>query len=279
MRCATCRSWGAGYAAQLADAFGGVEAYMQAHTGYIQNFFSTSEQLQMLAGDLSRSFDGLGISMPETKAAFRDMVEDQQAAIDAALASGNADAIAAAQERYADILNLGPKFAEWRNGIESAFGSITDGVNRLLGLTENGAALQMDAAKDIIRRAAETGNIGANFDAAVQAATNISADQFGSLADFNRARMETASLLNQIKYAQSGQLVQDYGLVQQPILPPSMQDGSGYTASAASNDWSGRGVPQSLDELLSAQEIQTAKSGEMARLLRDILDVLEEQSA
>jgi hypothetical protein len=68
---------GADLASQLADAFGGLEAFTQATSTYYQEFFSEAERTAAVTAQLTETLGGLGLALPTTRAAFRALVEAQ----------------------------------------------------------------------------------------------------------------------------------------------------------------------------------------------------------
>ena len=68
---------GADLASQLADAFGGLEAFTAATSTYYQEFFSEAERSAAVTAQLTETLGALGLALPTTREAFRDLVEAQ----------------------------------------------------------------------------------------------------------------------------------------------------------------------------------------------------------
>jgi len=68
---------GADLASQLADAFGGLEAFGQASAGYYAEFYTEAERTAKTTEQLTKALGGLGISLPTTRDAYRQLVEAQ----------------------------------------------------------------------------------------------------------------------------------------------------------------------------------------------------------
>ena len=100
---------GADMASQLVDLFGGIERFVNATTAYYEAFYTEAERTDILTRQLTTSFDQLGLALPETRDAFREIVEAQ----DLTTESGRA--------MFAALLNLSP-----------AFDSITKSTEQLL---------------------------------------------------------------------------------------------------------------------------------------------------
>ncbi len=71
---------GASTAQQLVDAFGGIQAMQQSTAVYLDRFHSSVEKTAMLTKDMSDVFTELGLVMPKTRVAFRELVESQNLA-------------------------------------------------------------------------------------------------------------------------------------------------------------------------------------------------------
>ena len=81
-------------ASELVDLFGGLDAFNTATTTYYQAFFTEQERFETTLRQLGDAFAGLGIAMPQSRAAFRTLVEG----LDLTTASG--------RSLYAELLGL-----------------------------------------------------------------------------------------------------------------------------------------------------------------------------
>ncbi len=68
---------GADLASQLADAFGNLENFTQATAGYYAEFYTEAERTAKTTEQLTEALGGLGISLPTTRDAYRQLVEAQ----------------------------------------------------------------------------------------------------------------------------------------------------------------------------------------------------------
>lgn len=92
----------------IADLFGGASEYASAADAYFSAFYTDIEQAAARSAQLGKVFNSLGITMPDSIAAYRALVEAQ----DLSTASG--------QQLYAQLLQLAPAFAEVVNAGQSA---------------------------------------------------------------------------------------------------------------------------------------------------------------
>jgi tape measure domain-containing protein len=91
---------GGDVASRLIDAFGGLEQYQSATAAYYARFYSDEERLAKTRQQLQDSLQSLGLSVPDTIAAYRDLVDAQ----DVTTESGRA--------AYVALLNLSGVFAD-----------------------------------------------------------------------------------------------------------------------------------------------------------------------
>ena len=126
----------------LAGQFDSLGAFTDASERYFQGFYSREEQAAAKAAQLAKAFDGLGMSMPATIAAYRQMVEAQDLTT------------AAGQSAYAMLVQLAPAFAEVQEamtGAKSAADVLSERADlerRLLELQGDTAAIRaLDLAK------------------------------------------------------------------------------------------------------------------------------------
>ncbi|HEY0131921.1 MAG TPA: hypothetical protein VGB57_11000, partial [Allosphingosinicella sp.] len=92
----------------LADQFDSVSALTDAAEAYFQAFYTEQEQAAAKTAQLAKVFASLGLAMPSTLAAFRELVEAQDLTT------------AAGQATYATLLKLAPAFADLQSALEGA---------------------------------------------------------------------------------------------------------------------------------------------------------------
>ncbi len=126
----------------LADQFDSIGDLTSAIDSYFQTFYSKEEQATARTAQLAGVFGSLGVVMPSTLAAFRQLVEAQDLTT------------AAGQSTYATLLKLAPAFADLQASLEGAKSSADiaserqDLQRQLLELQGNTAAIRvLDLAK------------------------------------------------------------------------------------------------------------------------------------
>ena len=92
----------------LQDIFGGLQGMQQAAGNYLQNFFSEDEQKDLLRKQLRTRFADYGLELPDTREAFRAIVEG----LDLTGAAG--------QRAFADLMGVADAFAAITEPVRSA---------------------------------------------------------------------------------------------------------------------------------------------------------------
>lgn len=100
-------------AADLLKSFGSIENFTKATESYYSNFFTAEEKLQKAADGIEGVFDELGMGVPATAAAFREIVEAQ----DLTTQSG--------RDTYASLLQVSEAFAQVYGGVNNVTGALT----------------------------------------------------------------------------------------------------------------------------------------------------------
>ncbi|GLT00133.1 hypothetical protein GCM10007897_15170 [Sphingobium jiangsuense] len=120
----------------LADRFDSLSDFTSAIDAYFEAFYSPAEQAAARTTQFASAFASLGLSMPATLTAFRELVEAQDLTTEAG------------QATYATLLQLAPAFADLQTSLLGAK-SAADIVNerqdlerRLLELQGNTAAIR-----------------------------------------------------------------------------------------------------------------------------------------
>ncbi|RZM31287.1 MAG: hypothetical protein EOP67_33790, partial [Sphingomonas sp.] len=102
------QTMGIGVKLALADQFDSVSALTDAAGAYFETFYSKEEQAAAKTAQMNGVFASLGLAMPGTLAAFRQLVEAQDLTT------------AAGQSTYATLLKLAPAFADLQASMEGA---------------------------------------------------------------------------------------------------------------------------------------------------------------
>lgn len=98
-------------AEDLSDIAGGVDTLSSQLSSFVSTFYTDAEQLQIASDTLQTQFDLLGLAVPDTAKAFRELVMSQ----DLMTESG--------RETYVALLSLSDLFAEVEGGISDLTGS------------------------------------------------------------------------------------------------------------------------------------------------------------
>jgi hypothetical protein len=156
---------GADMASSLVDLLGGLDGFTQAHQSYFENFYSEQERISLRFAELTRNFEtlgleaeGLAISLPETNAAFRALVEAQDLTTEAG--RGAYAALLLLSSEFASLQDATGSLKGAMSGLSDAMAAEVRGLQRqLLQLQGNIAAvrdmtladLQSDEARAIQR--------------------------------------------------------------------------------------------------------------------------------
>lgn len=96
----SAKSLGVDASMAITGYFDSVSDYQSAADSYFQSYYTDAEQAAAKAAQLGKVFDSLGVTMPDSIATYRQLVEAQD------LTS------AAGQQLYAQLLQLAPAFAQ-----------------------------------------------------------------------------------------------------------------------------------------------------------------------
>ena len=99
---------GADAASKLADAFGGLDNLAASSKAYYETFYTEAEKTSIAADNLAKAMALIGVALPDTKAAFRDIVTS----LDLTTDSG--------RNAYAVMLALAPEYAAMADAADKA---------------------------------------------------------------------------------------------------------------------------------------------------------------
>lgn len=99
---------GGDMASQLVDMFGGLEGMQAVAGGYLDNFYDEQERIDIATRGLTASFDKLGLTLPTSKEALRELIEAQ----DLTTEKG--------REMYAALMLLSGSFSDYTASVENA---------------------------------------------------------------------------------------------------------------------------------------------------------------
>jgi tape measure domain-containing protein len=185
---------GADAASKLLDAFGGAEAFTAQTSAYYEAFYTQAERTNTATRQLTEVLAGLGLALPESRTAFRELVEAQDLYTDAG------------RSTYAALIGLAPVFDQITQATEQMGKALSDEVLRLRGLLTGSSvnsvgALQADFA--IATAAARAGDAGAleRLPAISQALESAAALQAVTAADLALVRGQLTASLSQTMQA------------------------------------------------------------------------------
>ncbi len=95
-------------AVAISDFAGGMDAFIDGYTTYVQNFLSETEQMDILTGRISGIFDDLGLSLPETREGFTALIQG----LDLTTEAG--------QEAFGTLIALSGQMDSYYDGVEDA---------------------------------------------------------------------------------------------------------------------------------------------------------------
>lgn len=173
---------GGNLASTLVDLMGGVEGFTSATTGYYENYFSQEERMDDLRRRATESLAQVGLALPESREAFRALVES----LDLTTDSG--------QSSFSALMK-----------VQGAFAQLTDAAS-------TSAQKMADAARSLLAQQV-TSQIGNNV-----AGWNAAAD--AGLAALERAaqmEMDRATAAQHAAQEQIGALDRIFGVLDQNI--------------------------------------------------------------
>ncbi|KAI3597715.1 hypothetical protein D8I24_6531 [Cupriavidus necator H850] len=178
----------------LAKAAGGMDALVNGLTTYYQTFYSAEEQQALAQDQLAKQFAALNVVMPQSKEAFRAMMEG----IDLSSDSG--------RKLYANLLEIAPAFAQMTDVLGQAgqameaFGKQVQEFQQSLGLSNLSTLTPEQQYAEARRRYEATSAAAQGGDAEAQAKWTQIAQAF----------LEASRGF----YASGGQYAADYAAVQ-----------------------------------------------------------------
>ncbi|QUN29549.1 hypothetical protein KB879_06265 [Cupriavidus sp. KK10] len=178
----------------LAKAAGGMDALVNGLTTYYQTFYSAEEQQALAQDQLAKQFAALNVVMPQSKEAFRAMMEG----IDLSSDSG--------RKLYANLLEIAPAFAQMTDVLGQAgqameaFGKQVQEFQQSLGLSNLSTLTPEQQYAEARRRYEQTSAAAQGGDAEAQAKWTQIAQAF----------LEASRGF----YASGGQYAADYAAVQ-----------------------------------------------------------------
>ena len=129
---------GARSADLLIKQFGSTEAYLSATDEYFKNFYTEEEQTASKVKQLTTAFGELGLALPASNAAFRELVT----------AASN-DTSEAGVKRYATLIKLNSAFSDVTKSLDKLQKSAADSAQKLADAAADSAQKLADAAAEV----------------------------------------------------------------------------------------------------------------------------------
>jgi len=107
-------------AQSIITLMGGLEEFSEKTSEYFENFFSEDERVKILGDSLTEAFDAINQSLPESKKAFRDLVEGLDLTTDAD------------QRLFASLMELNPSFSKYIDATEKAAEAQKNAADKIL---------------------------------------------------------------------------------------------------------------------------------------------------
>ncbi len=141
---------GAAASQKIVDLFGGIENFSKSTSFYYENFYTAQEKVNFQTEQLTKIFGALGLALPETNSAFRQMVESARAA-------GN-------DQLFATLVQLAPAF----NTLQVALQQLGQTAESTIQTLEKDYASAMAATNKAFDKLKES--LGAELEQAIKKA-------------------------------------------------------------------------------------------------------------
>lgn len=185
---------GGNLASTLVDLMGGVEGFTSATTGYYENYFSQEERMDDLRRRATESLAQVGLALPESREAFRALVES----LDLTTDSG--------QSSFAALMKVQGAFAQLTDAASTSAQKMADAARSLLAQQVTGqigtnvagwnaaadaglAALERAAQRELARAQAEQQQRQSEMDASREAHNAV----INSRIDMEQTRKQLAA--------------------------------------------------------------------------------------
>ena len=127
----------------LQELMGGMDALQGAYSNYIQNFWTDAERADLMRAQVEAELGQVGLSLPETRDAFRDLVEAQDLSTEAG------------REAFAVLMGVAGAFAEVTQSAEAAAeaaAAAAEAARQLAQEAYNSARSATDAAFNALEK-------------------------------------------------------------------------------------------------------------------------------
>ncbi|CUH68697.1 Phage-related protein [Thalassovita gelatinovora] len=214
---------GAAMASDLVDAFGGLEAMNASATTYYEAFYSAAERQAVTLRHVTTAFEDLNLSMPQTRAAYRSLVEAQ----DLATESG--------RDVYAALIGMA-------SALDEVLPSVAGFTAMISGLVGDTSSLVDGMIADASTMARDAATAASNWYKASETIRDLLGDLISANTDTNSGR-DQALRYNEGQYNRAYAAARGGDIDAARSIPGLAQD---YLASV-------RASASSYSEVLQAQ--------------------------
>lgn len=182
---------GADMASSLVDLFGGVQNFDQITGQYYQNFFTEQERLAKGQELLANAFKDLGLQVPATVTAYRQLIESQ----DLTTESG--------RQTFTSLMTLSAAFYELDTASREATATMIEEINRLRGVVQTTSTGGFEGTRASFLSAIAAAGAGdatamASLPGLSQSLESMFAGNARSLEDVNRFRSWLANSIGSV---------------------------------------------------------------------------------
>jgi hypothetical protein len=182
---------GADMASSLVDLFGGVQNFDQITGQYYQNFFTEQERLTKGQELLANAFKDLGMEVPATVTAYRQLIESQ----DLTTESG--------RQTFTSLMTLSAAFYELDTASREATSTMIEEINRLRGVVQTTSTGGFEGTRASFLSAIAAAGAGdatamASLPGLSQSLESMFAGNARSLEDVNRFRSWLANSIGSV---------------------------------------------------------------------------------
>lgn len=158
----------------LQELMGGMDQLQGAYSSYLQNFWSDEERADLMRKQIGLELGKVGLSLPETRDAFRDLVEAQDLSTEAG------------REAFAALMGVAGAFAEITPAAESAAEAAAHARERIDSIFGQLSKLWDEQISNWSKLSSEAKSV---FDVAIKAAKDLR----GQVADTRLQDARTAN--------------------------------------------------------------------------------------
>ena len=243
------------YAADaISDLLGGSDSFSEYLSSFISNFASDAELIEIYANSLSDALGDVGLSLPSSADGFYDLLN----AIDATTDAG--------QEQIATILSLTDTASEYYSMTDSFAETLESAYETLKDLDDDSDIMDFASGLAYLNDVIESGLIDTSdeFEDAVSAISDLSADMFSSAEDYAYAQAIALNTVSDL-YDLTGESLTDSERQLETLT--AIQSSSESSLSELTT------LKEKISEMLTVQNKQTAYISEFTSLMNDMMTI------